>query len=200
MRELILIRHGVTTWNRDRRIQGQTDVALSTEGADAVRDWKLPHRYRDAQWFISPLRRTGDTARLLGIESPTPVDALMEMDWGEWTGRRIEELRAELGEAMRENEGRGLDFTPPGGESPRMVRDRLSNWLATVDSATQPIGIVTHKGVIRAAISLATGWDLRSDYSEKLRRETYHRFHLNDNGKLILEQLNLPLLVSVDTK
>jgi probable phosphoglycerate mutase len=94
---------------------------------------------------------------------------------------------------MRENERRGLDFTPQAGESPRMVRARLADWLTSLEPGTRTIGIVTHKGVIRAAISLATGWDLRSDYGEKLRREVYHRFRLDNDGRLYLDRLNLPL-------
>ncbi len=49
---------------------------------------------------------------------------------------------------MKENEKRGLDFQPPGGESPRMVRTRVGNWLANLKECDEPIGAITHKGVL----------------------------------------------------
>jgi len=60
---------------------------------------------------------------------------------------------------MAANEARGLDFRPDGGESPRKVRARLESLLADLAAGPDAI-LVTHKGVIRAAVSLATGWDM----------------------------------------
>ncbi len=180
MRELYLIRHGYTAWNLERRIQGQTDVPLSPEGVAQVRRWQLPNEARRAAWYVSPLSRTRETARLLGITPVATVDALIEMDWGEWTGRRIADLRAELGETMAANERRGLDFRPSGGESPREVARRLGNWLTSLPDTGPPVGAITHKGVIRAAISLATGWDMTADHGTKLDRDGALRFNLQD--------------------
>ena len=76
--------------------------------------------------------RDGDGA-LLGLD-PRPEPRLVEMAWGEWEGRRLADLRAELGDAMIENEARGLDFRPPGGESPRDVQERLKPLLACLSA------------------------------------------------------------------
>ena len=59
--------------------------------------------------------------------------------------------------AMIENEARGLDFRPPGGESPRDVQARLRPFL---ESLRDPTIAVTHKGVLRALYALATGWTM----------------------------------------
>ncbi len=192
MTDLILIRHGITTWNEARRIQGRTDVPLSDAGVEQVRRWRLPDNLRTIDWYVSPLSRTAETARLLDLPVRASVEALVEMEWGEWTGRRIADLRAELGEELRVNEARGLDFMPPGGESPRMVRARLAAWLADLGKRDEPVGAVTHKGVIRAALSLATGWDLTTDFDEKLVRDAFHVFRIDD-GALAIRRLNVPL-------
>lgn len=196
MREVILIRHGLTRWNLEGRIQGQSDIPLCDAGISQVRGWTLDERYQHAKWYVSTLRRTRETARLLGVQ-PVARKQLMEMNWGEWTGRRVADLREELGSSMQENERRGLDFQPPGGESPRMVRTRFAGWLGGLPESGGPVCVVTHKGVIRAAISLATGWDLTSDFGEKLTRNGMHRFYL-DGGSLILDRLNLPLDTPAD--
>jgi len=190
--DLILIRHGITTWNEARRIQGRTDVPLSDAGVEQVRRWRPPDNLRTIDWYVSPLSRTAETARLLDLPVRASVEALVEMEWGEWTGRRIADLRAELGEELRVNEARGLDFMPPGGESPRMVRARLAAWLADLGKRDEPVGAVTHKGVIRAALSLATGWDLTTDFDEKLVRDAFHVFRI-DAGALAIRRLNVPL-------
>lgn len=193
MREIILIRHGLTRWNLEKRIQGQTDVPLCDDGIIQVKCWRLAARYLAGEWHVSPLARTHHTARLLGADRPTVSPALIEMDWGEWTGRRLADLRCELGTLMRENERLGLDFRPPGGESPRNVRARFAAWLDQLADRPEPLCAVTHKGVIRAAISLATGWNLESDYGEKLSGNGFHRFFV-DAGVFRLERLNVPLL------
>jgi probable phosphoglycerate mutase len=54
---------------------------------------------------------------------------------------------------MTQNEAAGLDFRPPGGESPRDVQERLKPYLA---SLAGPTIAVTHKGVLRALYALAT--------------------------------------------
>ncbi|GJL82752.1 MAG: phosphatase [marine bacterium B5-7] len=193
MREVVLIRHGLTQWNIDRRIQGQTDIPLCEQGIEQVLSWRFQSHYLNYQWYSSPLIRTCETARLMGIDAPTKADDLIEMDWGEWTGRHLKSLRNELGQAMEENENRGLDFQPPGGESPRQVRERLAAWLKSLPHSDKPVFIVTHKGVIRSAISLATGWDLKCEFGEKLERDALHRFYLNDST-FSLDGLNFPLL------
>lgn len=192
MTDLFLIRHGITAWNEARRIQGRTDVPLSDAGVEQVRRWRLPPHLRTIDWYVSPLSRTAETARLLGLPVHASVEALVEMEWGEWTGRRIADLRTELGEELRVNEARGLDFMPPGGESPRMVRTRLAAWLAELGDCNGPVGAVTHKGVIRAALSLATGWDLTADFGQKLARDALHVFRIDD-GALAIRRLNVPL-------
>ncbi len=192
MPDLFLIRHGYTAWNVERRIQGQTDVVLSPKGIEQVRRWRLPPEARDAAWFVSPLSRARDTARLLGIEELTIAAELVEMHWGAWTGRRIADLRAELGESMRRNERRGLDFRPDGGESPRDVRARLERWLNNLPRDAGAMTAVTHKGTIRAAISLATGWDMKADFGTKLARDAVHRFRL-ESRRFELVEMNIPL-------
>ena len=77
----------------------------------------------------SPLRRCVETAALLGAPDAAREPRIIEMDWGDWQGESFAALRERLGEEMRENEARGLDFRPPGGESPRLVLARLKPWL-----------------------------------------------------------------------
>ena len=195
---LVLIRHGATAWNLDGRIQGRSDPPLAAEGRAAVAGWRLPERMTgpdvgDWTWLTSPLRRARETAALLHPDAAQIEPALIEMDWGDWEGRRLAELRAEDGAAMAEAEARGLDFQPPGGESPRQVQARLEPLLARLAVAGRPVAAVTHKGVIRALYARATGWDMTGRAPVKLRDGCAQCFLLGPEGAPETDQLNLPL-------
>ena len=186
---LLVIRHAATGWNADKRIQGRADIPLGETGRAQARAARLPRGWDAARCLSSPLSRALDTARLLGLD-PHLEPRLIEMDWGEWEGRRLAEVRAELGSAMAENEERGLDFRPPGGESPREVQIRLRSLLAEIAG---PTIFVTHKGVLRALYALATGWNMRNKAPEKLAERCAHLFHVAPGGTLAVAELNIPL-------
>jgi broad specificity phosphatase PhoE len=185
-----LIRHGRTAWNEERRMQGRADLPLSPEGRTEVVGWRLPEAWADARWLSSPLRRATETAALLSDRPVAIEPRLIEMDWGAFEGRTLAELRAEAPDAMAANEARGLDFRPPGGESPREVRTRLESLFADLaaEAADEAVVVcVTHKGVIRAALSLATGWDMRSNPPLRLTDDTTLVLNRQPNGRIVLE-------------
>jgi broad specificity phosphatase PhoE len=190
---LALIRHGPTDWTHEKRLQGHTDVPLSAAGRETVLRWRLPSALSGYQWVSSPLRRAIETALLLGAGALRIEPLLKEMSYGEWEGRRLKDLRSDLGEAMAENEARGLDFRPTSGESPRELQRRLSPWLAEVAHSGRPTVAVTHHGVIRALLSLATDWDMTGRPPKKLAWEAVQFFWLYEDGKVDIDRLNVSL-------
>lgn len=196
MTRLALIRHAATAWTEAGRIQGRTDVPLSPGGREAASRWRPPPELAQARWVSSPLARAYETARLLGAGDIGHEPRLIEMDWGRWEGRRLAELRAELGAAMAANEARGLDFRPDGGESPRDVQARIAPWLAGVAIRGRPVAAVTHKGVIRAVLALASGWDMTGKPPARLGWDCAHLFALAGDGTATVERLNIPLAAS----
>ncbi len=193
MSRLLLLRHGATAWNAAGRIQGRSDPGLSPAGRAAVARWTLPAWSAEARWICSPLRRARETAALLHAGPLVDEPRLAEMDWGAWEGRRLAELRDDFGAEMAANEARGLDFRPPGGESPREVQRRLRPLLAALALAGADVVAVTHKGVIRAAYALASGWDLTGKPPVKLRDGCAHIFALDPQGVPQVAALNLQL-------
>jgi len=190
---LLVIRHGATAWNEAGRIQGRSDQPLSPAGRKAVAGWTLPAEAAGARWLASPLSRARETAALLH-DGPVEVEPrLVETDWAAWEGRTLAALRAELGQAMAANEARGLDFRPPGGESPRDLQARLRPLLAELAARGEDTVAVTHKGIIRALYALASGWDLRDRPPAKLRNGCAQLFRLGPGGTPSVERLNIPL-------
>ena len=193
--KLLLLRHGMTAWNLDKRVQGRIDQPLCATGRERLLSFRLPDWTRSCRWYSSPLRRATQSADLLGLDY-TVESALIEMSWGEWEGRILKPLRRELGETMRDNEARGLDFRPPGGESPRQVQARLEPWLTRIAVRGDDCAAMVHKGIIRCIYSLASGWDMRGESPVDFAWDALHGFELFADGKLADSYEVIPLIRS----
>lgn len=161
--ELVVVRHGLTQWNIERRYQGQRDIPLQLPEAAAglVRLRKVLNSYRFDTFYCSDLVRCRQTLAHLveGREEARAVrfdSRLRELDFGDYEGRTYAEL-AEL-PAYRAWIDSAGEQAPPGGESAAELRQRLSAWFAEVldglqggrDQQSQHrVLVVTHGGVIR---------------------------------------------------
>jgi probable phosphoglycerate mutase len=190
---LLFIRHGPTEWNEIGRVQGQTDTPLSEAGRARVKAWRVPALLMDHHWVSSPLARARETAEILSGRTPTLEPRIAEMHWGEWEGETLADLRARYGDAMVENEAKGLDFRAVGGESPREVCARIAAFLAERARAGRDVVAVSHKGVIRAALALATGWDMTGKPPADLDWDCAHAFTLDAEGCIRPARFNIPL-------
>jgi broad specificity phosphatase PhoE len=185
-----ILRHAPTDWNASGRLQGLTDTNLSRDGEEMARSWRLPSPADGWKRICSPLQRARRTAELLQPAMPVGIDsALREMSFGVWEGRTLPELRAEGGESFAAAEAAGLDFQPPGGESPRTTMVRLAGWASTL---REPVVAVSHKAAIRALLALATGWDMLGRPPHKLDWRSLHFFVVSADGKVAVDRLNVP--------
>src|SRR5919198_4028552 len=96
---LLLVRHGESDWNRDRRIQGQLDPPLSDGGQRQARllGERLA-RHRFVAFYASDLCRSMQTAAAVGEalgEDPVPLPALREGALGGWGGKTSAQLAEE---------------------------------------------------------------------------------------------------------
>jgi probable phosphoglycerate mutase len=192
--DVLLIRHGRTPWNECDRIQGHRDIDLSANGRAEIAARCIPPEFAHYRWYVSPLARAVQTARLLGATEIRTDARLMELHWGTWEGSTRHDLRTRHGSAYEENAARGLDFRPPGGESPRELRRRLSAWLASIAAAGEAVIAVTHKGVIQMALSMATGWNLVSRAPVRLDWQCGQLFDVSETPlRLQATRLNVAL-------
>jgi alpha-ribazole phosphatase len=110
------------------------------------------HLPLEAASYASPARRTVETARALGLD-PVLVGEFGEQDFGDWTGRRHDELAATGSDAYAQFWNDPAHKRPPGGESfeDQIARVRLGLASIGPGSAT----LVIHSGTIRAALCIA---------------------------------------------
>ena len=90
MTTFFCMRHGLTEWNRDKRIQGQSNTDLCDEGREMARTWaeSLADNHFDCI-LTSDLKRAVETAEIINEKLGLPMHTdprLSEQDWGEWTG------------------------------------------------------------------------------------------------------------------
>ena|SRR5438093_12456106 len=164
MTRLLLIRHGETSWNRDRRWQGHADVPLNAGGlAQAARlaDHLRTARVAIGVIYSSDLRRAHDTARTVAaaLAAELVVDpAWREIEVGRWTGLSRDEIKERFADEWRRIAA-GEDLPRGGGETFAAFSLRIVEALDRLcrRHMGQTVAVVTHGGVIRAALLHALG-------------------------------------------
>lgn len=159
------VRHGLTDWNVQHRLQGRHDVPLNALGrAQAVRCGEILHdlflrdggKAEDLDYVSSPLIRARTTMEImratLGLESTGyGVDTrLAEISFGEWEGLTYAEVLARDKDVAIRRQSDKWGFQPPGGESYAQVTARISQWYATLERDTV---VAAHGGTARALIA-----------------------------------------------
>ena len=176
--ELLLVRHGETAWNRERRIQGQTDTPLDASGvrqADEVARrlaaeralWRLA----DEPGRAAPLLLTSDLERCRRTAEPigaalglacTPEPRLRERAFGAFEGCTPADLQREHAAHLDRWRRRDPDLAVGGGESLRTFAARvaalLDELLATHRGRT--LLLVTHGGVLDVVHRIARAMPL----------------------------------------
>lgn len=190
---LILVRHGLTSWNLAGRYQGRTDTTLCAAGlAEAHEAGAALRRARASLLLTSPLRRARATAdvicRSLG-SIPCHVDErLIELGFGEWEGLTQAEVRRRSPALLREWKRAPQAVRFPGGEGLEDGWRRMEDFLRRPPWADRPdvqcVIAVTHTGPIRFASLRAAGRSLAHYREVALEAGAAHQFDWDLSGHL----------------
>jgi probable phosphoglycerate mutase len=190
---IAFLRHGPTDWNAQGRIQGQIDMPLSAAGRAKMAELLPPQGFETARAFTSPLGRARETAKLLGFADAVPDVRLAEHHWGVWEGLTREEILARDGADAFVRCGTAADFTPKGGESTRDLLARVADFIRDTARDECDAVAVAHRGVLRSAYTLATGWDMATPMPAKLDLATALVLEVGRDGVPRIAALNVPL-------
>ena len=194
-----LIRHSVTLWNEEKKIQGQQDSPLSLRGIKMAESWaKTLHPLEWQRIISSDLGRAKETAAIINqrLQVPCSTDVLLrEQNWGKWTGLTLAEIKQKDKTRLKAAQNNGWQFQPPEGESRETVLKRALEALKQTSQAwpEQRVLVVCHEGVIKCLLYHLCGRAFLPQEPAILKKYHLHILAM-DNTALTLTHLNhLPL-------
>jgi len=162
---LYYVRHGLTDWNMQGRLQGRHDIPLNPHGrvqaarcGEILRDLlaRDGRAAADLGYASSPLMRarvTMDIVRTtlaLAPEGYALDQRLAEIAFGTWEGLTYDDVIARDRAVVETREHNKWLFRPPGGETYEEVAQRVGAWYATLDRDTV---VTAHGGTARALVA-----------------------------------------------
>lgn len=208
---IVLIRHGETDWNRERRLQGQLDVPLNTQGLEqAAQLGKALARERFDAVYASDLSRAKQTAQALADEVGVTVrdDAgLRERCYGQFEGLTYAEVAAQHPADFDAWQNRVPEFAPPGGETLTEFHERAVEAALRLirRHPGERIALVSHGGVLDCLYRHANAMTLTEPRQHELRNASINRLSSDGHQLTVLQwgdvaHLDLLVLDEVDRR
>jgi broad specificity phosphatase PhoE len=148
--DIILIRHGESEDNATK-ILSRDFTMLTDKGIKQIESTKdLLKDYEFDKVICSPLKRTVQTMRILGLEGETD-DRIREMNWGIFTGLTYEQYSYKYPVESSSWNRDPFNYEIPGGESIIKTYHRVKKFLDEASQNDENILAVTHEGIIRLA-------------------------------------------------
>jgi alpha-ribazole phosphatase len=195
MPKFILVRHGESVWNSERRIQGSLDPELSPRGRRQT-DLLVSHLRVHitspvAAIYSSPLRRAAQTADQIAAAYRIPVvrePDLREMSLGKWEGKTVAEIQATYPGRYEQWLEDPLAFPAPGGEDLRSFERRVVGALERMREAhpRDDLVVVSHGGVIKTLLCFALGLDVRYLFRLKQDNTAINQIELDGRVRRVL--------------
>jgi probable phosphoglycerate mutase len=193
VRELLLVRHGETSWNVSRRMQGHTDIPLNERGLwqaaqTARRLAELAASRPISRVVSSDLQRAAQTAALIAQALGQPVHhdpVWRERAYGVIEGHTPESVAQRWPDLHEGWRSRDPAFPVPGGESLQQFADRVSRALDALLTASHPPGavvVVAHGGVLDIIYRSVRGIDLRAPREHSLVNAAINHLRHADQG------------------
>lgn len=164
MTTVYLIRHAYAQGNQDKSFQGRIDGKLTELGyrqldclAEACRTLRFGVIYS------SPLSRAYETAQAANRYYGYPIhtdEGLLEIDGGEWEGKRWADLAVSDPKRYEQWTHRSKDFCAPGGETIEIVYNRVRDAILQIveNNKNKTICIVSHGCAIVGFMAWASGF------------------------------------------
>ena len=192
---LYLIRHGQTVMNVNRCYYGWTDAGLSEEGirqAESMAPFfsNIPFD----KVISSPLVRAFETAGLVLADRKEQIvtdERLKEQNFGCFEGMTYQEIQERYPAELAAWNSEFANYVIPGGESFRMVRERVDDFFRDLVKEEGTILIAAHKGTLGHLLSAMLSLPLEGYWNFVFDQGCYSMVDIED-GYAILRRLNVP--------
>lgn len=177
--EIYIVRHGETVWNKEKRLQGTTDIELSEAGRElAIISGKNLQDTKIDRIFSSPLKRAYETASLIkgsrNMEIETD-DRIRELNFGSFEGQRYDDLSRDKSTTFEhfftnpelfvaDSKGESLvDLIKRAGA---FMKDKIE----PLENTCERVMIVAHGALNKAIMSYIKGHDVSFFWSGGLQK------------------------------
>ncbi len=183
---LILVRHGRTSANAAGLLQGRVDNELDDVGiqqASQIAAALSLGDHRPDRIVTSPLKRAHQTAdatrQMLGIEMSID-ERWAELDYGEWDGAPISEVRTDMWKQWQSDPG----FALPGGESLVELNKRVEAACDDLaeEASSRNIAVVTHVSPIKSAVRWVLGTEEEISWRIHVSQAQIAHVHFRDGA------------------
>jgi probable phosphoglycerate mutase len=189
--KIILIRHGETAWNAERRLQGHLDIPLNAEGERQARLLAGALAAEPLDLIVSSdLQRARQTAQAVATLRGMPLlvePGLRERCYGGFEGLLYSEIEQRFPAEFAAWQGRDVDAILPDGkncgETFRQFYARATGAILGLARAYpgRSIAMVAHGGVLECAYRMALGLPLETPRDFKVFNASINRFHLEED-------------------
>jgi broad specificity phosphatase PhoE len=189
---LIVVRHGETFYNAQRRLTGQSNVPLNPLGERQVAALSdcLATEHLDVI-VTSDLERTRVTAEAIAFNHGLPVHEdtdLRELSFGDWEGYTFDEVLARDADLVSLWRADPVKNAPPGGETVAQLRDRcaraLTHWQTRYPEST--VVWVTHGALIGVLLCHVLDIDLKHRWQFRHDNASISEIRLRGDGAVIM--------------
>lgn len=163
--QIYIMRHGETYWNKERLIQGSSDIELTDFGielAEETRDGFVKDQIQFQRIYTSPYIRAVKTAEIINEKQYAQIcvdPRIREMCFGKYEGQSLRELKTVDENIVNCFSKPSLYHPDETGESYEEVYDRVRDFLQNEllpleqDPETDCVLVVCHGAVIRAFLT-----------------------------------------------
>lgn len=194
-KNIYVIRHGETDWNKSQRFQGMTDIKLNETGREqAVKLRPVLQRLQIESVYSSTLSRAYETAELATVDLKLTIqkdERLRETNVGEAEGLTHDEIIQKFGEhsltKWRSYEERLLDYHFTSGESKRQMMYRARQVFLDIaqNSNRNTVAIFSH-GMVMRALTYIFGEGLPWDLQMFSNGSVHHYLWSADNPEALI--------------
>lgn len=169
--KLYILRHGETAWNRERRLQGRSDVELNENGRRLAKE--TAEGMKDIPFdlvFTSPLSRAKETAALVLGDRTVPViedERIIEISFGKNEGKCWRKTEDYEGDPNMYHFFNQPDLYQPveGAETLMQLAERTADFMKDICSRPElqdkTILVSTHGAATRGLLNSLRSWELK---------------------------------------